>query len=251
MHGLCAWRASAYSGGMGFDAILFDCDGVLVDSEALGLEDSAAYLRGHGFDWSPQDLVQRFTGLRDDVFAARLHAAYTERHGAPAPGDFFEGLISARRRRKDSLREVPGAQAALSAIAHRKAVASSSRAAYLISKLERTGLKAFFDPHIYSADKVAHGKPAPDIFLYAAEQLGVPPARCLVIEDSENGVRAGIAAGMPVWGFVAGGHCFEGHGARLAAAGAARIIDSFAVLVRALSESGGPHAGGTMKGGAA
>ena len=220
---------------MEFDAIIFDCDGVLVDSEVLGLDASAEYLRDHGFEWTTTDLIQQFTGFREDVFKARLGAAYVERHGREPETGFFEGLVETRRSLRHLLEPVRGAADAVSALSMPKAVASSSRAEFLDGKMRRTGLFDFFAPHIYSADRVAHGKPAPDIFLYAADQLGVAPSRCLVIEDSENGVKAGCAAGMIVWGFLGGGHCFDGHGDRLAAAGAAEVVEDFTMLAKAIS----------------
>ena len=103
--------------------------------------------------------------------------------------------------------------------------------------MQRTGIFEFFDPHVYSADLVAHGKPAPDIFLYAAEKIGAAPARCLVIEDSANGVKAGLAAGMTVCGFLGGGHCFDGHGERLIDAGAHRTVRDFQALTGLLDEA--------------
>lgn len=217
-----------------FAAVIFDCDGVLVDSEVLGLDQSTAYLREHGFSWSPADLVRLFTGLRDDVFSERLTQEYRAVNGRAPDADFFDGLLAVRRSRRDELQPVPGAEAALAALSRPMAVASSSRTQFLVSKLKRTGLYRFFDPHIYSADRVANGKPAPDIFLYTAEKITADPARCLVIEDSANGVLAGRAAGMTVWGFVGGGHCFDGHGATLERAGAARIVDNFADLASLL-----------------
>ncbi|MEM9168964.1 MAG: HAD-IA family hydrolase [Pseudomonadota bacterium] len=216
---------------MTFEAVIFDCDGVLVDSEALGLSESAAYLRSRGLDWSEAALVREFTGLRDDVFAERLSAAYADANdGAAPPADFFEGLVAARRRRKDDLTPVAGAEEAIRAAPGAIAVASSSRGVFLESKLRRTGLYDLLAPHIYSAERVAHGKPAPDIFLYAADRLGVAPGRCVVLEDSENGVVAGRAAGMTVWGFTGGGHCFDGHGDRLSAAGAQWVAPDFAAV---------------------
>lgn len=220
---------------MEFDAILFDCDGVLVDSEILGLDDSAAYLRAHGLPWSSEDLVRLFTGLRDDVFSARLSDAYSRANNASPPQGFFDGLVETRRRRRDELQPVPGAAEALAAISLKKAVASSSRMAVLEGKLKRTGLYDLVAPHVYSADAVAAGKPAPDVFLYAADGIGVMPERCLVVEDSTNGVAAGLAAGMTVWGFVGGGHCFDGHEARLVDAGAHWIAKDFAALREKLS----------------
>lgn len=223
---------------MQFEAIIFDCDGVLVDSEILGLEDSASYLRGHGLPWSGADLVRLFTGLRDDVFRGRLIEAYRAANNADPPSDFFEGLIEQRRRRRDELREVPGAAAALRLTRGRNAVASSSRRAILEAKLKRVGHFDLVAPHVYSGDDVAHGKPAPDLFLHAAEKLGVMPDRCLVVEDSVNGVTAGISAGMTVCAFVGGGHCFEGHRERLIAAGAALAAASFCELADRLRHEG-------------
>jgi beta-phosphoglucomutase-like phosphatase (HAD superfamily) len=91
-------------------------------------------------------------------------------------------------------------------------------------KLRKVGLWDCFAPHIYSAGHVIHAKPAPDLFLYAARQLGVPPCACLVIEDSLNGVKAARAAGMRVWGFLGGGHMDEKAGTGLLAAGAERLL---------------------------
>jgi len=94
-------------------------------------------------------------------------------------------------------------------------------------RLKTTQLWDFFAPHIYSADCVKNGKPDPDIYLYAADKLGTAPSDCLVIEDSTHGVQAGLSAGMTVWGFTGGGHCFAGHGERLSAAGAAWVAADF------------------------
>ena len=153
-----------------FEAIIFDCDGVLVDSEALGLDESTRYLNSHGLDWTPADLVRQFTGFREDVFADRLTKAYLTVHGRPPPEDFFAGLVTARRRLKDQLQAIDGAHEVLKNISAPVGVASSSRAEFLESKLKRTALWDLVAPHVYSADKVAHGKPAPDIFpLYSRQ----------------------------------------------------------------------------------
>lgn len=222
---------------MTFDAVIFDCDGVLVDSEAPGLEASASYLQSRGLSYTAGDLVRLFTGLRDDVFAERLIEAYREANGTTPPDDFFAGLVGARRSHAAELRAVPGAAGAVAAVRGPKAVASSSRADYLASKLRRTGLFDAFAPHIYSAELVARGKPAPDVFLLAAERLGASPSRALVVEDSPNGVLAGRAAGMTVWGFSGGAHCFEGHEALLRDAGADRVLADFEDFSAALAGS--------------
>jgi beta-phosphoglucomutase-like phosphatase (HAD superfamily) len=96
--------------------------------------------------------------------------------------------------------------------------------------LSLTGLLPFFEPHLFSAEMVARGKPAPDLFLYAAERMGARPAGCLVIEDSEAGVRAGVAAGMQVFGFVGGSHCAPGHDLLLRRAGAALAFGKMTAL---------------------
>ncbi|MBY0422150.1 MAG: HAD-IA family hydrolase [Parvularculaceae bacterium] len=224
--------------GARFAAVIFDCDGVLVDSEAPGLEASAAYLRSHNLPYTAADLVRLFTGLRDDVFADRLREAYLAANGgAAAPAAFFDGLVAARRENAVALKAIDGAAEALDAVTTAKAVASSSRAVWLDSKLKRAGLYERVAPHVYSAEWVARGKPHPDIFLYSAERLGVAPDRCLVVEDSANGVAAGVAAGMTVWGFSGGGHCFDGHDAMLLRAGAERVARDFPAFIADLRRS--------------
>lgn len=210
-----------------FDAIIFDCDGVLVDSEVLAIRGERASLAEFGLVYTPEDYVRRFVGMHDRMFFDHLRQDYRAAHGAPAPDDFEERVLDGRRREKNGLASIAGADRALSAARarfSRIAVASSSRAPFLKGKLERTGLYDLAAPHVYSADLVANGKPHPDIFLYAAQKLECAPLRCLVLEDSVNGVRAGLAAGMTVWGFVGGGHCYDGYAARLDEAGAHRII---------------------------
>lgn len=221
-----------------FDAVIFDCDGVLVDSEVLAIKGERGALETFGLSYSPEDYVRQFVGLHDGAFFEALRRDYRAAFEKDAPDDFEEKILEGRGRERHALQIITGADDAL-VIARKTAgrigVASSSRAHFLKSKLERTALYDLAAPHIYSADLVAHGKPAPDIFLYTAEKLGVDPAKCLVLEDSENGVKAGLAAGMTVWGFLGGGHCFGGHGARLSAAGAERLLNRFSDFVEILS----------------
>jgi len=226
---------------MTVDAVLFDCDGVLVDSEIVGLEDSAEFLRSKGFSWSPEDLIRLFTGKRMDRFRAELLEAYAEVLGrAPTEAEAValgEGITEARRSNRHKMQAVAGAVDTVAALAKAEvplAVASSSQQVYLDSKMERFGFGPHVGEHVYSADFVAHGKPAPDIFLYAAERLGIAPDSCLVIEDSPFGVEAGVSAGMQVWGFTGGGHCLEDHAERLVQAGALRIHASFFALQQEL-----------------
>ncbi|NWG92782.1 MAG: HAD family phosphatase [Parvularculaceae bacterium] len=223
---------------MAFEAVIFDCDGVLVDSEALAVRGERKALAELGLPYAAEDYVGRFTGLHDARFFEVLREDYAEAHGASAPDDFEARVLAGRRREMHALTIIDGADLALRRAREAigaLAVASSSRAHFLEGKLKRMGLFELAAPHVYSADLVPNGKPAPDIFLYAAERLGVAPARCLVLEDSVNGVKAGVAAGMTVWGFVGGGHCFGGLGARLEGAGATRVIADYEAFNAAIS----------------
>ncbi len=219
-----------------FDAVIFDCDGVLADSEKLSVRGERAALAELGFDVPPADYVARYCGMHDAGFFAEVAADYEAATGRAAPADLAERVLEGRRREAHALQAVAGAAEAMRAgreAVGAIAVASSSRAHFLESKLKRIDLWDHAAPHIYSADLVAAGKPAPDIFIYAAQKLGAAPERCLVLEDSVNGVLAGLAAGMVVWGFTGGGHCFAGHGDRLARAGAGLILETHAeVAVR-------------------
>ena len=213
-----------------FDAIIFDCDGVLVDSEIVGLEDTAAFMRSKGFDWQAADLVRLFTGLRDDVFAAKLAQEYSKVLGRTPTKEegeeLFTTMLANRRKNRHTMQAVPGTKAMAKLVEEmpiKRAVASSTKIAYLENKLKMFDLWDHFAPHAYSAELVSAGKPAPDIFLYAAEKINAAPEKCLVIEDSANGVLAGLAAGMTVWGFTGGGHCYDGHDQLLTDAGAHEV----------------------------
>ena len=219
-------------------AIIFDCDGVLVDSDVLAIRGERVALADFGLEYTPEAYVERFVGMHDGLFFEALREDYRGQFGADAPADFEDRVLDGRRRHSAELTAIAGADRALAAAqaaAETIAVASSSRAHYLQSKLTRTGLYDLAAPHVYSADLVANGKPAPDIFLYTAEKIGADPAECLVLEDSRNGVAAGLAAGMQVWGFIGGGHASPAHGARLTEAGASRVIKDFDDFVAAIA----------------
>jgi len=210
-------------------AVIFDCDGVLVDSEILAVEVEIILLAECGLTYDPADYHHRFLGLDDAAYHAALDVDCRERTGEPLPMDF---LRRARDQRwaacQTRLTEVAGAGAAAARLTLPKAVASSSGADFLREKLRLTGLLETFDPHVYSADLVARAKPHPDIFLHAASALAVEPARCLAIEDSVNGVASARAAGMTVWGFAGGGHMDAAALARLMEAGAERAVGGWA-----------------------
>jgi len=210
-------------------AVIFDCDGVLVDSEILAHEVEIEVLQAIGLHYDRHDFTQRFMGMSDEAFCAALEEDGKARLGRSIIAE-IRGPMNDRLQKAvaERLVEVSGAARAVKAVSRAKAVASSSTLDRLRIKLGRTGLWQSFAPHIYSAEHVTHAKPAPDLFLHAASELGVAPAECLVIEDSVNGVLAGRAAGMRVWGFGGGGHMTERITARLSEVGAERIVATWA-----------------------
>jgi HAD superfamily hydrolase (TIGR01509 family) len=210
-------------------AVIFDCDGVLVDSEILAQEVESEVLNEIGLHYDRHEFTARFMGMSDEAFFAALEADGQARLGRSIV-DEIRAPMNERLRRavEERLSEVPGALRAVATLGLAKAVASSSTSGRLAVKLRKTGLWDHFAPHIFSAQHVKHAKPAPDLFLHAADALAVPPHRCLVIEDSINGVRAGRAAGMRVWGFGGGGHMSERLTAGLSEAGAERIVSTWA-----------------------
>jgi HAD superfamily hydrolase (TIGR01509 family) len=206
-------------------AVIFDCDGVLVDSEILALEVEIVLLAEIGLVYDPPEYRRRFLGMNDQAFRDALDVDCRTLTGAPLPADFLDRTHEQRLAAcRERLREVTGATEAIGALTKPKAVASSSGEGFLREKLELAGLLDVFDPHVYSADRVGRGKPHPDIFLHAAEQLAADPAACIAIEDSVNGVLSAKAAGMEVWGFCGGGHIDDVTVRRLGEAGAHRLV---------------------------
>lgn len=219
------------------EAILFDCDGVLVDSEVLAMEVEIALLAEAGLAYEPADYRRRFLGLADAAFMAALDADRRARLGEGLSPGFAAALHERRHAEVHArLTEVRGAGRAIGALGLAKAVASSSGVIFLERKMRRTGLWDLFAPHVYSADLVARAKPAPDVFLHAAAAIDIAPKGCLVLEDSVNGVRAGLAAGMRVWGFIGGGHCDAAWGDMLLAAGAERVLGDWAAAEALFTE---------------
>jgi HAD superfamily hydrolase (TIGR01509 family) len=219
-----------------FSAIIFDCDGVLVDSEVLALEVELKALAEIDLPYEGGEFRARFMGMSNAAFFDALEADHRVRHGRELPDGFREMCHARYQAEWHRLTEVPGARAAVEKVSLPKAVASSSTREALARKLKQTDLWSLFAPHIYSSDHVARAKPAPDLFLHAANALAITPARCLVLEDSANGVAAAVAAGMPVWGFAGGGHMDEACGGRLLAAGADRLIPDWETAGGLLAE---------------
>lgn len=219
-------------------AILFDCDGVLADSEILAHEIEIETLAELGLTYDYAHFCERFMGLSYAAFFEALDEDARVRLGRSIRAE-IEPRMHARylAAMRERLKEVPGALSCISCLPHKKAIASSSTGEALELKLRKLDLWDHFAPHIYCAEHVTRAKPAPDIFLHAAQALSVAPEECLVLEDSVNGISAARAAGMRVWGFRGGEHMTEAAGERLRAAGAERIVTDWAeaaALIRSL-----------------
>ncbi|BDZ48464.1 haloacid dehalogenase [Frondihabitans sucicola] len=206
-----------------FDAILFDCDGVLVDSEPITNGVLRDMLIELGWQISARECVDRFIGkaIKDELGVIASHTGVTV-------GD--EWIAEFRERRNvalaDRLVAVDGAPDVVREIAgvygDRIAVASGADLHKVHLQLEKVGLIEFFEGRTFSGMDTARSKPAPDVYLLAASSLGVAPDRCVVVEDTPTGVRAGVAAGATVVGYAAG---LDAKAAEtLTAAGAATVI---------------------------
>jgi HAD superfamily hydrolase (TIGR01509 family) len=211
-----------------FDLVIFDCDGVLVDSEVISCRAHAATLTRHGYPITEDQVFDRFLGRSMRQATLEVEAEL----GRSLPDDFHTQVYAEIFRSfAVSLEVTPHIVEALAAIALPVCVASSGPPEKISASLNRVGLYDRFSPHIFSAVQVKHGKPAPDLFLFAAERMKVSPARCLVIEDSVSGIAAARAAGMTVLGYCGGSHCRPGHADTLHAAGAAATFDDMRELV--------------------
>jgi HAD superfamily hydrolase (TIGR01509 family) len=181
------------------DLVIFDCDGVLVDSERIAVEIDLVILERVGLTMTRQEVIERFVGRSPSVMYEVIEAQL----GSPPPpklrAEFEQLYVDAYER---DLVPVPGIVDALEELDRPMCVASSSTPEALRRKLTKTGLYDKFEGRIFSAVEVRNGKPAPDLFLYAADRMGVEPTRCVVIEDSLYGVMAGRAAGMRVLAFA-------------------------------------------------
>ena len=206
--------------------IIFDFDGVIADSETLACAVLAEIISELGRPITTDDAIRLFTGLR----ARECYAAIEKMINRPLPPDFVSIL---RKRRSASfereLTAVAGVQDYIRTFASTpQCIASQSSLDYLAFCLKIIGLTESFQDAAFSAAGMERGKPHPDIYLYAAEKMGVAPARTMVVEDSVIGVQAGVAAGAIVIGLLAGSHILGGHEQRLREAGAHHIARTFA-----------------------
>jgi HAD superfamily hydrolase (TIGR01509 family) len=218
---------------MNIDLVIFDCDGVLIDSEIIACRVDAEELTALGIPMTTEEVVQRFTGISQKDMRTTIERDA----GWPLPPD-YETRIAQRARdaMSEELQAMPGVQGVLERLGIPFCVASSSTHEKLRFTLTLTGLYDLFAPNIFSSSEVARGKPAPDLFLYAANRMNAAPARCIVIEDSTAGVEAAVAAGMHPIGFVGGAHCDARLADRLQSMGAKLVLHQLEDLPRAISD---------------
>jgi HAD superfamily hydrolase (TIGR01509 family) len=213
----------------GFDLILFDCDGVLVDSEIIAAEVESKLLRDNGFEITAEEMCIRFAGLdwKNILLTVEKEA---ELPLSAALIDKSEALLD--RALSIRVKMIEGVRTALSRLTEQRCICSNSSSKRLEMMLTKVGLKPYFEGHVYSAKDLGpdRTKPKPDIYLHGAKQFDADPARCLVIEDSVHGVHAARAAGMRVIGFTGGSHTYPTHADRLTDAGAETVISRMAEL---------------------
>ncbi|PYE36091.1 HAD superfamily hydrolase (TIGR01509 family) [Rhizobium sp. PP-F2F-G38] len=222
----------------GIDLIIFDCDGVLVDSEIIASEVEAALLTEAGYPISTEEMAERYAGMtwQNTLLAVEreatipLSASLISRHT-----EILE------QRLKDDVEIIEGVKAALSQIRLKKCVCSNSTSERLAMMLGKVGLKDVFGRNIFSARDLGDDrvKPKPDIFLHGAAQMGIDPSRVIVVEDSVHGVHGARSAGMRVIGFTGASHSYPSHADALTEAGAETVISRMTALpatIEALAE---------------
>ena len=206
--------------------LIFDCDGVLVDSEVLSCRIDAEFLTEMGVPYAADEIARQFLGVSLKAMISRIE---TERD-CRLPDDFAEQLNRILFARFETdLKPIDGVRDAILSLPSPRCVASSSVLERIALSLRVTGLSDLFD-NVFSSTQVPRGKPAPDLFLHAAKSMNARPEECLVIEDSTAGVQAALAAGMRVIGFAGGGHCGPGHAKMLRQAGAPVVIGRMSEL---------------------
>ena len=218
---------------MAIDLVIFDCDGVLVDSEVISCRAHAETLTRHGYPITSDEVLDRFLGMSDSEARLSIEAEL----GRKLPDD-LELLMkrAVLERYTQNLQPIAHVGRAIDAIGLPKCVASSGTPEKIRHGLTCAGLFDRLAPHLFSATQVRRGKPAPDLFLFAADKMQASPGRCLVVEDSVPGITGARAAGMTVLGFHGGSHCRPGYDATLRAAGAHRTFDDMRQLPALLAQ---------------
>ena len=212
---------------MKYEAIIFDFDGVLLESEYSGNKQIADWLTAKGHPTTPQESMANFMGLSGEAFLAAVEAWI----GRSLPDDFHSARAEEDfRSLAEGIEAVAGAVAFIETLPPDlpKAIASSSSSEWIKTHLDHLGLRQHFEGLIFSgSEHVERGKPEPDIYLHAAAQMSVDIRRTLIIEDSPVGVKGAVASGATVIGLCAGSHCLPGHADRLRQLGVRHIAMNF------------------------
>ncbi|MES2096122.1 MAG: HAD family phosphatase [Pseudomonadota bacterium] len=219
---------------MKFEALLFDFDGVLIESEYVGNKQIADYLTSIGHPTTADESMAKFMGYSGVDFLMRVEKWI----GRPLPQDFHTAREAEDARvMAEGIAEVAGAVDFVRSLPANlpKAVVSSSSTRWIRRHLDHIGLADAFGGHIYSGrEHVERGKPEPDLYLYAADKLGVPIHRCAILEDSPVGATGAVASGGVVIGLCAGSHCAPDHADRLRTLGVATIAHDFDQVAKVL-----------------
>lgn len=211
--------------------ILFDCDGVLVDSEIIAAQVLLRLLKPFGYEMNVKLFMQRYAGMKDHDILASLSA----QHAIVFPAQFPHQLeVAIDNSLGAELQAIHGVQQALQGIRLPKAVVSNSQLERVQNSLRVAQVSDFFGDRIYTAEMAGKPKPDPQIYRFALAQLGLQPHEALVVEDSLTGVTAAHEAGLTVIGFVGASHIMEGHAEKLMAGGAATTVQTMADLPRVL-----------------
>ena len=207
----------------GFDLIIFDCDGVLVDSEIIAADVESKLLTEAGYPISVEEMAERFAGMTWKNILLQVEREASIPLSASLL-DKSETLLDIRLER--DVQPIAAVEFAVSRLSMKRCICSNSSSKRLDMMLGKVGLKPLFAPNIFSAKDLGpdRAKPKPDIYLHGAKQFRVEPSRCLVVEDSVHGVHAARAAGMRVIGFTGGKHTYPTHADRLTDAGAETVI---------------------------
>ena len=216
------------------EAIIFDFDGVLIESEFEGNRHVAELLTSLGHPTTVAEAIEHYTGLSGQDFVD----AVEERIGRELPPEFHRATRTLRDQSlEEGIAAVAGAIHFVRALPPEmpRAVASSSSTRWVRTHLDHLCLTEAFGPHVYSgAEHVERGKPEPDLYLHAARELGVPIERAVILEDSNVGARGALASGATVIGLAAGRHCFDGHADMLRALGVEHVAHGFDEVARLL-----------------
>ncbi len=211
-------------------AVIFDCDGILVNSEELFAEADREFLTKYGLHYDKAEYVEMSSGITHEAFMEKLQADHKRVHGRPLPDDFEQRLGERYRSLMEArLRQIPEIAKLLRTLQAHKipyAIATNADLPGTLWKLEHVGLRKYFNHHVYSKDMVPNPKPAPDVYLHAAKQIGYDPKNCFVVEDSVTGAMAGVASGATVIGYTGGSHRPDNYDKALKSVGVAFTTDS-------------------------